>query len=220
MYALMESIEIDLDNREALIDELTVQYIYKKRFQGMSFLMGPTIKVNFLSALETEYQPFIRVARELLEEDFVQQMGVVPEEKDPFIYWLITRWEGLAEQIQAKKSDKPAVLVMSELGRQQEQFLKNLLKKRFAPRVDVLTHTENPDALERTRFVLTDTYSQLIQSQIPADTRIIRMDYNHFDESIRKLEKEVAKDTTDQAARFSAPPSMHHIRREGPEPTN
>src|SRR5699024_3548450 len=112
MEKLMETTELHLNNQEELIDQLVVQYVYKNLFQGMSFLMGPTVQMDFLGSLEREYQPFIMVARELLEKKFIQDMGMRPEEKDAFIYWLITRWEGLAEQIQSMENDKPAILIM------------------------------------------------------------------------------------------------------------
>ena len=134
-----------------------------------------------------------------------------PEEKDAFIYWLITRWEGLAEQIQSMENDKPAILIMSELGAQQEVFLKKILKRRFAPQLDLMLHTEHIRPSDRVRFVLTDTYSQLINSSVPHETVVVRMDYNHFEESIRKLEKEVARVTKESTmqAKESAPRSTN-----------
>src|SRR5699024_12684596 len=115
-----------------------------------------TVQLCLLGALGREYQPVCAVARDLLKKKFIQDMGMRPEEKDAFIYWLITRWEGLAEQIQAMENDKPAILIMSELGAQQEVFLKKILKRRFAPHLDLMLHTEHIRPSDRVRFVLTD----------------------------------------------------------------
>src|SRR5699024_1580881 len=71
---LQEKTDIVLKNKEDLVNQLTVQYVYKSLFQGISFLMGPTMRMDFLGSLGPQYKPFISEAYALLREEFAGKL--------------------------------------------------------------------------------------------------------------------------------------------------
>ena len=209
---LQRETDIQLYNNEELLNQITLQYVYKVVFEVVAFLIGPTLPENLLSSLGKKYYPFIKKAFHMIESNPILGSKLPKKERSAFIYWVITHWEGLTDQLDEKYGNKEIVLIMSELGHQQEAFLKSVLENRFGNRVAFILHSQrharDKHNFERIEFVLTDTFSTIIESAAPEGTAIIPMDYSHFEESIRYLEKRVSKKTKKEESRFKAEPSF------------